>query len=320
MARMRSTPGGARLAGAMEGAQPHFPACRSFIRLVSCFFFGGGRSVITDDRRSPASWPATLAMDTVRNVAPLPDDRLQCVGTGLFEPDFGALWPAHASRPSSTGSSGWRHLCSRCGQSPAHRPGSINHLVDGETLAADRSSSRRPVVPSIFPTVLGDRIFVTRQECSSSLARRADGSRAGDARWADFNMATSTRLPDLEGGGQVRPRRARALGRSRHPIARADSFGSGRDHRLPDRRFPLLRGAPLTESRVCQYENSSNGDFLIDRHPELANVVLSAAAAGTASAGPRSDGSRLTRRGRRRPVRAAFTLATKAGSKNAGMH
>ena len=41
-----------------------------------------------------------------------------------------------------------------------------------------------------------------------------------------------------------------------------------------DRRFPLLRGAPLTEARVCQYENSSNGDFLIDRLPDMANVVL----------------------------------------------
>ena len=41
-----------------------------------------------------------------------------------------------------------------------------------------------------------------------------------------------------------------------------------------DRRFPLLRNAPLTEARVCQYENSSNGDFLIDFHPQLANVLL----------------------------------------------
>ncbi|MFN2548689.1 MAG: FAD-dependent oxidoreductase, partial [Myxococcales bacterium] len=32
--------------------------------------------------------------------------------------------------------------------------------------------------------------------------------------------------------------------------------------------------APLVESRVCQYENTSNGDFLIDRHPELENVWL----------------------------------------------
>jgi glycine/D-amino acid oxidase-like deaminating enzyme len=41
-----------------------------------------------------------------------------------------------------------------------------------------------------------------------------------------------------------------------------------------DRRFPLLKGAPLTEARVCQYENSSNGDFLIDLHPRWPNVLL----------------------------------------------
>jgi glycine/D-amino acid oxidase-like deaminating enzyme len=30
----------------------------------------------------------------------------------------------------------------------------------------------------------------------------------------------------------------------------------------------------LLESRVCQYENTSNGDFLIDRHPEFNNVWI----------------------------------------------
>ena len=40
------------------------------------------------------------------------------------------------------------------------------------------------------------------------------------------------------------------------------------------RRFPALRDAPVIESRVCQYENSSNGDFLIDRHPDFDNVWL----------------------------------------------
>jgi sarcosine oxidase len=38
------------------------------------------------------------------------------------------------------------------------------------------------------------------------------------------------------------------------------------------RRFPALKDAPIAETRVCQYENSSNGDFLIDRHPEMSNV------------------------------------------------
>ena len=46
------------------------------------------------------------------------------------------------------------------------------------------------------------------------------------------------------------------------------------------KRFPGLRHAPLLESRVCQYENSSNGDFLIDRHPDFGNVWLVGAGSG----------------------------------------
>jgi len=40
------------------------------------------------------------------------------------------------------------------------------------------------------------------------------------------------------------------------------------------RRLPKLQDAPLLETRVCQYENTSNGDFLVDRHPEIGNVWL----------------------------------------------
>jgi glycine/D-amino acid oxidase-like deaminating enzyme len=40
------------------------------------------------------------------------------------------------------------------------------------------------------------------------------------------------------------------------------------------RRFPLIKDAPLVEARVCQYENTSSGDFLIDRHPSHENVWL----------------------------------------------
>src|SRR5260370_36633225 len=38
------------------------------------------------------------------------------------------------------------------------------------------------------------------------------------------------------------------------------------------RRFPALKEAQIVETRVCRYENRSNGDFLIDRHPEMENV------------------------------------------------
>jgi sarcosine oxidase len=43
---------------------------------------------------------------------------------------------------------------------------------------------------------------------------------------------------------------------------------------LSRKEFPALSAAPLVESRVCQYENTSSGDFLIDRHPDFDNVWL----------------------------------------------
>jgi sarcosine oxidase len=39
-------------------------------------------------------------------------------------------------------------------------------------------------------------------------------------------------------------------------------------------RFPTLRDAPLKATTVCHYENTANGDLLIDRHPSLENVWL----------------------------------------------
>ena len=41
-----------------------------------------------------------------------------------------------------------------------------------------------------------------------------------------------------------------------------------------DRRFPGMRDAPLLETRVCQYENSTDQKFILDRHPEARNVWI----------------------------------------------
>jgi glycine/D-amino acid oxidase-like deaminating enzyme len=37
-------------------------------------------------------------------------------------------------------------------------------------------------------------------------------------------------------------------------------------------RFPAMKDAPLVETRVCQYEQTSDGNFVVDRHPEMSNV------------------------------------------------
>ena len=39
-------------------------------------------------------------------------------------------------------------------------------------------------------------------------------------------------------------------------------------------RFPALKDAPLVETRVCQYEQTPDGHFIIDRHPSMENVWL----------------------------------------------
>jgi glycine/D-amino acid oxidase-like deaminating enzyme len=68
--------------------------------------------------------------------------------------------------------------------------------------------------------------------------------------------------------------------------AHGPRFDPDRDERVIDResigharawlarRLPALDDAPMIESRVCQYENTASGDFLIDRHPDHDNVWI----------------------------------------------
>ena len=39
-------------------------------------------------------------------------------------------------------------------------------------------------------------------------------------------------------------------------------------------RFPAMKEAPLIETRVCQYEQTLDSDFIVDRHPHMENVWL----------------------------------------------
>jgi len=41
-----------------------------------------------------------------------------------------------------------------------------------------------------------------------------------------------------------------------------------------------LRGAPLVEARVCQYERTPDSHLVIDRHPQYGNVWLAGGGSG----------------------------------------
>jgi monomeric sarcosine oxidase len=126
----------------------------------------------------------------------------------------------------------------------------------------------------IFPEVLGERIFPTRQEVYFF------GVPAGDLRFSPTALPTflfqgdqTYGMPDLEGRGfkiALDRHGVRVDPDTQSRIVTEEATEEVRSY--VGRRFPALSGAPIVETRVCQYENTSNGDFLIDRHPTIGNV------------------------------------------------
>ena len=141
-----------------------------------------------------------------------------------------------------------------------------------------------PWLPKMFPELLRDRIFPTRQEIFFL------GTPAGDADFRPPNMPVWLHrthpdlpyaLPDIEGRGFK-------IAFDRHGERFDPDTGmrvvpqSSVDHlRAYLRQYiPVLENAPVIETRVCQYENTWNGDFLVDRHPGFENVWIAGGGSG----------------------------------------
>lgn len=133
-----------------------------------------------------------------------------------------------------------------------------------------------PWLRKLFPAILANRINPTRQEIFYF------GVEPGDAAfrspqmpaWIDASH-TIYGLPDLEHRGfKVAPDQHGVTvdPDTQERLVPAASVERVRAYlRL---RFPRLAAAPLTQTEVCQYENTGNGEYLIDRHPEHKNVWL----------------------------------------------
>jgi sarcosine oxidase len=166
--------------------------------------------------------------------------------------------------------------------------GSDARAIKGQTLSYVATATGRrvsaavfvfacgPWLPKLFSDLLGDKIRTSRQEIFYFGAPAGDGVFSAPAlpTWIDFK-AEAYGLPDLEGRG-VKV----AIDRHGEPfdpdtgdrVITREGLAEAR--RCLARRLPSLKDAPVLETRVCQYENTSNGDFLIDRHPQFANVWL----------------------------------------------
>ena len=151
-------------------------------------------------------------------------------------------------------------------------------LSDGSKVEADRFVfACGPWMAQAFPDVIGRRIVATRQEVFFF------GTPPGDTQydfgrlpvWVHIGERLVYGIPSFErrglkvaddtAGEEVDPTTV-----ERAPTA----AGLTRAHAILRERFPALANAPLVEARVCQYEASTDGNFLVDRHPGLDNVWL----------------------------------------------
>jgi monomeric sarcosine oxidase len=206
-----------------------------------------------------------------------PQIGLDGISAGLLEPHSGALMArrAVAAVVEDAVQQGAEYR-----NAQVLRPaglGRVHHVATnhGENIAAGQFVFACGAwLGKVFPEVLGSRIFPSRQEVFFF------GVPAGDARFAPpalptflFQADESYGMPDLEARGlkiALDRHGERTDPDTQSRIVSASAIEEIR--RYVALRFPALKDAPIVETRVCQYENTSNGDFLIDRHPEMENV------------------------------------------------
>jgi glycine/D-amino acid oxidase-like deaminating enzyme len=214
-----------------------------------------------------------------------PQINLQGIPWGIYEPECGYL-DARASCQAVVDAfvdqgGSYRQLALSSGGLESAGQGSrlpSVELSDGSRLRADHYVfACGPWLPKLFPEALGDVIRATKQDVFF-FGTPAGDSRFTDAQlpvWADhhdrfiygipgsdrrgFKIADDTRGPAFDPTSGERVIRQATLKRLREYIG----F-----------RFPGMKSAPLIETRVCQYEQTPDSNFIVDRHPRMENVWL----------------------------------------------
>jgi glycine/D-amino acid oxidase-like deaminating enzyme len=198
---------------------------------------------------------------------------------GIFEPECGYLdarASCHAVVEAFVAAGGTYREVAVLPDGLESSPLASLRLSDGSRLKADHYVfACGPWMGGLFPETLGDIIRPTKQDIFFF------GTPAGDARFSDgqlpvwgdhgrrffygipggehrgFKVADDTRGDAFDPTGGERVVSHATLKRVREYIA----F-----------RFPAMKDAPLIETRVCQYEQTRDSHFVVDRHPRMENV------------------------------------------------
>jgi sarcosine oxidase len=216
-----------------------------------------------------------------------PQINFEGVEWGVFEPESGFLTARVACQGVVDGF---------VGEGGTYRQGAVIEpdldsgrwkalaLSDGSQVRADRYVfACGPWMGQLFPQTIGKRIQSTKQDVFFF------GPPPGDVRfdeqhlpvWADhrgrfmygipgnqgrgFKIADDTRGPEFDPTTGERRISDERLRLAREYMA----F-----------RFPGMKDAPLVETRVCQYEQTPDSHFIVDRHPAADHVWLQGGGSG----------------------------------------
>lgn len=183
-----------------------------------------------------------------------PQLRFEDAAGAVLEPDAGVLFARRAVQALVTllRSRGVTLITAKADADELLR----NNQDDALVFAAG------PWLPALFPDALGEFIVPTRQEVFFFGLQAADLPA-----WIAFDEGIYG-LPDLEHRG------VKIAIDTHGPRVDPETMDRTVDARAIERirevlrtRMPALTDAPLLETRVCQYENTPDGHFLIDRLP-----------------------------------------------------
>lgn len=149
------------------------------------------------------------------------------------------------------------------------------NLSTGKTLSAQTFVfALGPWLPKVFPEVLRNKLQTPRRVVFFV------GTPPGDERFTHPNFPCWSAggaygFPSVEGRGfKLAPRIDDVLVDPdlQQRVLTADEVQKGRE--FVARWFPTLKDRPLVDGRVCQYEDSVDKHFIVDRHPDYDNVWL----------------------------------------------
>jgi monomeric sarcosine oxidase len=214
-----------------------------------------------------------------------PQINLDGIASGIYESESGVLMARRAVAATVAESVRLGVEFKLAAIAEPHGSGIVECVTSG---AGEQFSAKEFVfacgawLAKLFPEFLGKKIFPTRQTVFYF------GIPAGDDRFSSPALPTwlikldeCYGMPDLESRGLKIALDQHGERIDPDTQSRVVTTTEAEEiRRLVAYRFPGLAHAPIVETRVCQYENTWNGDFLIDRHPTLSNVWLAGGGSG----------------------------------------